>query len=143
MSQENVEIVMAMFSPEDADLIREFADDEAWAARAESLARYYHEDFECRTSRFGGASYKGIEGLRAAWLEWLAPWASYRTERHDPVDLGDTVFVPSYNFGRLHGSAEEIRLDGAAVFTLRDGKVARVEFYADRTEALTAVGLAE
>jgi ketosteroid isomerase-like protein len=141
--QENVELVMRIFTVAGVDLVREFGDDEGWAARAEALAPYLHEDFECRTSRFGGASYKGLDGLRTAWLEWLAPWASYRAERHDPVDLGDSVLVPSYNYGRLHGSTEEVRMDGAAVFTVRDKKIARVELYTDRAEALKAVGLEE
>jgi ketosteroid isomerase-like protein len=124
------------------DYVPLFRDDAAWAALAEAIAPYYHEDVECRMVRFDGeATYKGLGSLRAAWLDWLIPWESYRVESHDVVDLGDQVLLPAYNLGCLHGSAEEVRMDGAAVFTFREGKVARAEFYVDRAEALKAVGL--
>jgi ketosteroid isomerase-like protein len=126
----------------DGDYVPLFRDDASWAAQAEAVAPYYHENVECMAVRFDDeATYKGLEGLRALWLDWLTPWASYRVESHDVVDLGDQVLLPAYNFGRLHGSTEEIRLDGAALLTFRDGKIAHVAFYADRAEALKAVGL--
>jgi ketosteroid isomerase-like protein len=142
MSQENVEIVQRVTI--DGDYVPIFRDDEGWAALAEAIAPYYREDVECRAVRFDDeTTYKGLVGFRALWLDWLAPWASYRVELHDLVDLGDQVLVPAYNFGRLHDSSEEIRMDAAAVFTFHDGKVAHAAFYADRAEALTAVGLEE
>ena len=142
MSQENIEVVMSAIAPESVDYVRMFRDDAAWATQAEATARYYHEDVECRMVRFDGeASYKGLESLRAAWLDWLAPWASYRVEVHDVVDLGDRVLVPAYNLSRPHGSTEEIRMDGAALFTLRDGRIAAAEFYADRADALRDAGV--
>lgn len=126
------------------DYVPLFRDDESWAALADVFALHFHEDVECRMVRFDGeATYRGLEDLRAAWLDWLAPWASYRVEGQDPVDLGTQVLLPAYNLGRLHGSTEEIRMDGAAVCTLHEGKIARAEFYVERAEALKAVGLAE
>src|SRR5271166_2527875 len=111
---------MSALAPEGVDYVCVFRDDATWAALAEATAHFYHEDVECRMVRFDGeATYKGLESLRAAWLDWLTPWASYRVEIHDVVDLGDRVLVPAYNLGRLHGSTEEIRMDGAAVLTLR------------------------
>jgi hypothetical protein len=35
----------------------------------------------------------------------------------------------------------EVRLFGAAVWTVRDGRIARAWFYVDRNDALNAVGL--
>jgi ketosteroid isomerase-like protein len=141
MSQENVETVIGTLVF-DGDYVPMFRGAAGWAALSEAVASTYHEDVECKAVRFDDeATYKGLEGLRALWLDWLTPWASYRIEAHDAVDLGDRVLLPVYNFGRLHGSTEEIRMDAAAVFTFREGKVARAEFYADRAEALKAVGL--
>ena len=87
---ENLDLVRSIFGATDGvDLVPLFQDDGAWATLAEAIAPHYHEDFEGRMVRFDGeASYTGLEGLRAAWLNWLAPWAGYRVERHDPVDLG-------------------------------------------------------
>jgi len=47
------------------------------------------------------------------------------------------------SFGRLAGSTKEVTLAPAVIYTVRDGKIARFEPYADRAEALEAVGLAE
>jgi ketosteroid isomerase-like protein len=143
VSQENVKLVKG--TPVlDGDWVPLFRNDDNWAVVAEALAPYYHEDVECRATRFDAErTYKGLEGLRAIWLDWLAPWTSYRVEAHDPIDLGDRVVLPTFNFGCLHGSTEEIRMDAAAVFTLCEGKIARVEFYAERSQALKAVGLQE
>ena len=141
MSQANVKLVEGTPVLE-GDYVLLVRDDENWAVAAEALAPHFHEDVEFTGVRFDDeTTYTGLEGLRALWLDWLAPWTSYRVEAHDPIDLGDRVLLPTFKFGCLHGSAEEVRMDAAAVFTLREGKVARVEFYADRSEALKAVGL--
>ena len=77
------------------------------------------------------------------WLEWLAPWTTYRTETEDVIDLGDRVLVLVHAFGRLEGSQGEVENTSASLWTVRDRKIARVEFYVDHTEALKAVGLQE
>lgn len=45
------------------------------------------------------------------------------------------------DLGRREGSTQEVELLGAAVWTIRNGKIVRAEFYPDRAEALEAVGL--
>ena len=41
------------------------------------------------------------------------------------------------------GSTREVKLSGADVWTVREGKIARIEFFSHRSEALKAVGLEE
>jgi ketosteroid isomerase-like protein len=125
------------------DLAQLFRDDAIWAATSEGLSNLAHPDFECVQSWIGAepTTYSGVNGLREAWLDWLAPWATYRTEIQDVIDCGEQVLVLVLDFGRREGSTDEIRLFGSAVWTVRDGKIARVQFYPDRTEALKAVGL--
>jgi ketosteroid isomerase-like protein len=43
----------------------------------------------------------------------------------------------------LEGSTKEVKLAPAVVYTVRDGKIARFEPYADPADALAAVGLSE
>jgi ketosteroid isomerase-like protein len=86
-------------------------------------------------------TYTGLEGLRASWLDWLAPWATYRVEIEEVIDCGEQVLMLVHDFGRRDESTEEVKSNNAAVWTVRDGKVARAEFYADRAWALKAVGL--
>jgi len=45
--------------------------------------------------------------------------------------------------GRMAGTESEVEMISASVYLMRDGKVARVEHYANRAEALEAVGLRE
>jgi ketosteroid isomerase-like protein len=68
---------------------------------------------------------------------------TYRTEIEEGIDLGDRVLLRLRDFGRRAGSSQEVKLTAAAVWTVHGGKVARIDFYATRAEALKAVGLAE
>jgi ketosteroid isomerase-like protein len=83
----------------------------------------------------------GIDSFRAFWRDWLAPWATYRTETDEAVDLGDRVLQFAREFGRRKGGMEEIKGNNAALWTFRDGKVVRFDAYVDRTEARRAAGL--
>jgi ketosteroid isomerase-like protein len=144
----NVELVRELQPGPDVDVAQLFRDDEMWAAFADAAASFFDRNFECVLGGgdhdpFGGAAYVGQDGLRAGWLDWLAPWASYRTEIEEVIDVGERVLVLIRDFGRREGSEQEVEVIGAAVWTVGDGKVARAEFYADRAEALKAVGLPE
>ena len=86
-------------------------------------------------------TYIGFDGFRAAWRDWTAPWETYRTEIDETVDLGDRVFVLFHDFARLKGSREELHQTPANIWTVRDGKIARAEFYTDWRDALPALGL--
>ena len=106
------------------------------------MAPFVHSDFEAvaRTS-LEAPSGAGLRGLRVIWLEWLAPWESYRVEVEDVIDAGDRAVVLIRDFGRQEGSRAEVSIRAGAVWTVRDGRIARVEFYSDRSEAIQAAGL--
>jgi ketosteroid isomerase-like protein len=91
----------------------------------------------------GGKTYTGLDGFRESWLDWLAPWAEYRTEVKEAIDCGERVLLLQSSSGRLEGSTKEVKLAPAVVYTVRDGKIARFEPYADPADALEAVGLRE
>jgi ketosteroid isomerase-like protein len=146
MSQENVDFVLKFIQPgPDVDFVPLFHDDETWAAFVETVGPLHHPDFNflVRGLPGGERAYVGLDDLRAAWLDWLAPWATYRAEVEETVDLGERVLLLYHSFGRLEGSTEEVIDELASVWTVRDGKIANVEFYATtHAEALKAVGLA-
>jgi ketosteroid isomerase-like protein len=77
------------------------------------------------------------------WLDWLAPWAEYRTAIEQVIDCGERVLLLQRSSGRMQDSTQEVKLSPGVVWTVRAGKIARFEVYADRTQALKAVGLAE
>jgi ketosteroid isomerase-like protein len=144
MSEETVEIVRALQPPGDWDLVRQFSDEVAFTAMVEAMAPYVHDDFEAVGSTgVESVRHKGLAGLREVWLEWLEPWESYRVEIEELADAGSEVVVLTRDFGRPPGMTAEVSILAAAVWTVRDGKVARARFYPDRIAALEAAGLRE
>jgi ketosteroid isomerase-like protein len=144
MSQENVELVLKQSPGPEVDVVQVFRDDARWAARAEARARFYHPDIEySRPGLVGGKTFIGIEGLRAGWLDWLTPWATYRIEVEKAIDLGDQVLLLHRSFGRLEGSTQEVEFRGANLWTIRDGRITRLGTYTTHAEAFEAVGLSE
>jgi ketosteroid isomerase-like protein len=147
MSQEDVEIVRGLLAPfEQGDIVPLFRDEAVWASITPASAPLFTPDFECVFVRedVGRASYSGLDGLRAAWLDWLTPWESYHAGVEDVIDAHEgRVLVLTRDYARPKGSDAEVYFSGAPVWTVRDGKVARIEFYWNRGEGLAAVGLAQ
>jgi ketosteroid isomerase-like protein len=90
----------------------------------------------------------GIYRGHAGWREWLAhfgeAWESFAVEAEEYIDAGDDKVVELLRLtaqGKGSGVAVE-RQDGI-VWTLRDGKVVRLDYYGSRAEALQAAGLEE
>ena len=137
-----MQLVMGLQRAPDDDFVQLIRDDEMWAQLAEAVARFVHAGAEtARPGLPGGRTYTGLDGFRESWLDWLAPYAEYRTEVEEAIDCGERVLLLQRSSGRLEGSPKEVKLAPAVVYTVRDGKIARFEPYADRAEALRAVGL--
>jgi ketosteroid isomerase-like protein len=144
MPQENVELVRGLQPGPEVDIAALVRDDKTAETARAAVASVFHDDFECITVRPGVRStYRGFDGLRASWLDWLDPWDSYYTVIEDVIDLGDRVLVLVRDRGRRRNLAAEVELRAASLYTVRDGKVARVEAYTNRDDALKAVGLSE
>ena len=144
MSRDNVELVQRLLPPPGVDLALVVRNDELIAGFLEQASPHVHPRFEC-VADWGGerAVYQGLDGLRALFLDWLAPWTTYRSETERFEDLGDRVVVLVRDYGRRADVELEVEVLGASVWSFRDQKIARAEFYARRHEALEALGLAE
>jgi hypothetical protein len=144
MSQENVELVVRLYPAPDVDYVGLLGDESLWAGYAEATAPFVQPDFECVSYQFGSERrYVGLEGLRDFMLDWTAPWVSYRIETEEAIDLGERVLLLNNDRGRREGGTHEVRGRLGAVWTVRDGKIAGLDAYTTRAEALKAVGLAE
>jgi ketosteroid isomerase-like protein len=145
MSEENVELVRSALPRPGTDLITMFKDDSD-GGELMQMGRVLDPDF-VSVKHFPGAEpdvARGLHGLRAGWLDWLAPWASYRAEIEELIDLGDRVVSVLCDYARREPGAPEVALKSAAVWTVSEGRIVRAEFYTGgRDEALKAVGLAE
>ena len=146
MSQENVEIVKAAHVPSGTDLTRFFADDSGAPARLEAAAPLFDPQFEFEIHGAGAVTGRGrgLLELVDAWREWMEAYDVYWTEVEDFLDAGeDQVLVVLRDHARLKGSDAEIKQVGASLWTLRDRKVARIDFYPSREQGLAAAGLRE
>jgi hypothetical protein len=148
MSQRNVEVVRAAHPPSGTDLTRLFADDAEVPTRIAAAASTFHPEFAFSVPTLGGVGFrvtgKGLPAMVEAWREWMEPWEVYWTEVEDFIEAEhDQVVVKLRDHGRLRGSEAEVEQLGASVWTLRDRKVARIDFYPTQDQALEAAGLSE
>src|SRR5262245_8674309 len=129
MSPENVEIVRAAwdaYSRGDYDRVAGFHDPHIVVVTLED-----------------GAVYGNDAGL-ANYKRWNEAWEEGAETTLDEVTgQGDRVFVAT-RF-RASGRASGVEVDTRLyeVYTVRDGKVLRIDEYAHRAEALEAAGLSE
>ena len=141
MSQENVELIKALYPPPDADLVALFRNDRSFA---QGISVLLTDDFES-VAVFPAETrtHAGPEGFRKTWLDWLEPWATYRSSIDELIDVGNRVVLLLRDYGRRKGMDAEVELIGASICTFREGKIARWEDYIDRAQALEAAGLSE
>jgi ketosteroid isomerase-like protein len=134
MSRENVEIIERAF----AALGRE-----EWV----SLGQFYAPDAEIYDFDIPDAGvYRGPEGV-VQWLErWGDAWASWEARDIEVSGAAGEHVVASFTIvARGRDSGVELTRRDAIVYTLRNGKIARSEYYNEhqKAPALEAVGLSE
>jgi len=136
MSQENVEVVRRIY---DAVARRDgvtpfevYAEDIVWDV---SQAR--------RAFLFTKPVYRGHEGVRQGWREWLSAFGEIDVEVEELTDAGDQVLAAIREREVGRGSGVPVETTHAAVWTLADGKVIQMQLFDDRQQALEAVGLRE
>ncbi len=144
MSQENVEIVRRLLV-DDVDVAPLFRDDATWTAMMAEIEALYEPDCAVVWVAQGQPVIEatGFDEARKGWLNWLEPWATYHAqiERIFPAD--DKVVALIRPHGRMAATQNEVEMISASVYLVRDGRIARVEHYANRADALEAVGLRE
>jgi ketosteroid isomerase-like protein len=145
MSEENEALVRTIVPEPDTEMGELFRGEDSFAQMREAVGPLVTEDFESVMVFPGQArrTYPGLEGFRQNWLDWLEPWATYRAEIDEVIDLGERVLVLIRNYGRRLDIDAEVELRGASICTIREGKIARWEDYAIRDEALEAAGLSD
>jgi ketosteroid isomerase-like protein len=124
MSQENVEIVRK-FLLLGVDEALPYADrDIIWNPAEESAAR-------------------GHDAVRASLVRWKSEWDDYELLPEEFEHMGDCVLATVRLRGRGRGSGVEVDARFYEVFTLRQGKIVRMDQFTKQSEALEAVGLRE
>ena len=95
-----------------------------------------HEDIEVHDFDLPDAGvYHGHEGM-VKWLtDWDAPWEEWSGDIHDLLDLGDQVVSLNHLQARTATGLTVDRED-SQLCTVRDGKVAKLEYFGDAETAL-------
>jgi ketosteroid isomerase-like protein len=89
-------------------------------------------------------SYEGSGAIAEMVNDWPRQWEDFRLEVTEIIDVSDDVLVSgARHTGRGRTSGIELDWEVFYVHRLRDGKLARMEMYLSREQALQAVGLAE
>jgi ketosteroid isomerase-like protein len=141
MSQADVDLVRALMPPPGAELTALLRSDQLFDQMIEAIGDRIDPEVESVAVWQGGSAHVGIEGFRKLWLDWLEPWTAYHTQVEDVIDAGDRVVVVARDRGRREGVEAEVELTAGSTWEIRDGRLARVVFYGDREEALSAAGV--
>jgi ketosteroid isomerase-like protein len=133
MTAENVALVRAVYS--------------AWNHRDgdDQMLAFLADDFE-----FVNPNYAVEPGVRRGHAGWWAVIKSlddafddYHHELVETHDLGDRVLCFTTFVARTNADSVALRQSEEHIWTLRDGKITRLEWFHNRAEALAAAGLSE
>ena len=136
MSQENVEIVREVVAlwnrPREPIRNRELLDRFAADVVIDMTRRVFNPDI-----------YEGHDGLRRLGRDVASVWRDFRVDLERVIDAGDRVVVIETRHGRGVGSDVEVTNRSAVIWTIRNGRVVRMETDLEPDDALKAVGLEE
>jgi ketosteroid isomerase-like protein len=103
------------------------------------------EDYAWDLSTFEGwpeeQTYEGMESVTRFLDTWWGQFDDWSFEVLDIVDIADRVVVIFHQWGHSKTSGVRVELTFGHVWTIRDGKIARVNLYATPEAARGAVGL--
>jgi ketosteroid isomerase-like protein len=114
-----------------------------------SLGHYLRRDYDAALVAFSDdvvlvtelERYQGHEGVVEEATGWEETWDAYRFEVEELVDADDKVVLLYRQFGRGRGSGVDVEECAGWVYTLRAGKIVRVEMHSDQATALRAAGV--
>jgi uncharacterized protein len=130
MSEANVEIVRRSFEAFNrGDL------DAAFAEASDDVVTYRDVP--------DASEFHGTDGFLAASAEWAEGFDDWTITPQEYIDAGaDRVMARVLQSARGKNSGVPISEDWWFVYTVRGGKLARLEIYAEREKAYEAAGLA-
>ena len=90
-----------------------------------------------------GDVYHGHEAFGRFFQRWFGTWDDLRFTPERFFEDGDRVLVLFRLEGRGKGSGVPVVIQAADIWSVRDGKIASLEGFPDRSEALAEMGLSE
>jgi ketosteroid isomerase-like protein len=146
MGRTELEVVERLQELTAGEDLRGLVDDTAFAAAMAELidpaAEVRFVDVEGGPLGDAIPSERGIEGLRAGWVEFLEAWGDFRLDFEGLEDAGEGRILSLADLRAKSREGIELSHAGAAVFTVRDGRAVAIDFYMDRDQARRDVGVA-
>jgi ketosteroid isomerase-like protein len=134
MSRENLEIIRHAFEAFNEGDFSAFLD-------------LYDEDIVLRIAppSIESGSFYGAKAVEDQYRRFFAPFGeSYRVEIEELIEAGDSVLVLHRARARGRRSGAEVEsVNQWGIFTMRGGRIIRIDQAADRKKAFEAVGLQE
>ncbi len=128
MSQENVELIQGVL----AGFIA--TGEPSWDSLDEQIEVHDHDLVDA-------GNYQGHAGF-GSWLEnWGAAWSDFTIEPEEFLDAGDRVASVFHMRATGRGSGVEVDRQDAIIWSVRGGKIVRMDYYNNREQALRTVGL--
>jgi ketosteroid isomerase-like protein len=133
MSQKNVEVVRRAheaFNRRDLDAMAVLSDPDCVMDWSRSISPQR-------------GVYRGRAGVEAWISEITEAFESFEIHPLEYVPVGDRIVVPARVQGRGRGSGVVVDAEGATVWELERGKVAKLTLFGTKEQALEAAGLKE
>ena len=104
-----------------------------------------HPDFELKTPDRGipPNTYCGPEEARQAFEDFYEPFEEASVEVEEFFESGDRIVAYFVHRARPRGSSALVEIRAGHLWTMRDGKPARLEIFPEREKALEAAGLSD
>lgn len=88
-------------------------------------------------------TYSGVEGVQEWIRDLLASFEHMNSAVEEWIDAGDQVIAMIRLYGRGKRSGVSVDDLQAHLWTVRDGRLSRLQVFATRADALEAAGLSE
>ena len=85
----------------------------------------------------------GPDAIRDDFERWASAFEALRVTVEEVIDAGEQVVVVAHHQGRGRESGVSVDARFYEVYTVRKGKVSRVDEFAEMADALEAAGLSE
>jgi ketosteroid isomerase-like protein len=134
VSLRDIELVRAQF-----ECVNERNFERAMDLYADDVVLVVHSSFGLETGTFEGK--EAVGDWFGQWFQIFSP--DYRFEIEEAREIGDVIFLHAKHGGRGRTSGVKVRDETSYLYSVRSGRVARVELFGERDEALQAASLPE
>jgi ketosteroid isomerase-like protein len=133
VSQENLELVRRAYAHTQAT--------------GEAYAVGFAPEFVWDMSKYEGwpeqQRYEGVGGAQRFLDDWTGAWDDWEMAIEEIRDAGDKVVVVVRQWGRARTTGMALDMVFAQTWTIRDGRLTRMDMYSDLSEALRSAGVEE